>query len=145
MATTEVELTYAGRRLTTRNTLSYFYYEASVGKMRGFRKPLMTGLKVGTIIRVHDDDGVHIAGPLAPVAIGHSTDTDKLLQWSAEQEADVALHAQTVESKRIAAAGNDPMREALEPIRDQLAAMSTARRAATIGWIITYLQTGQRR
>ncbi|MFF2053854.1 hypothetical protein ACFVU2_19775 [Leifsonia sp. NPDC058194] len=145
MATTEVQLTYAGRRLTTRGTLAYFYLDPNEGKLRGFKKPLATGLKVGTIIRVHDEDGYYTSGPLGPVAVGHSSDAAQLLQWSAEQEADVALHAQAADSKRIVAAGNDPMREALEPIRRQLAAMSSARRSAAIGWIITYLQTGQRR
>ncbi len=62
-----------------------------------------------------------------------------------EQEAAVAEHAQTLESKRIAKAGTDPIRQQLEPIRTQLMTMSNGRRAATIGWIITYLSTGKGR
>lgn len=148
MTTTEIDLTYAGRRLTVKNSLAYFYHSADdPDALRGFKKPLLAGHKIGTVVRIHQepDGSFYTGGQLAPRAIGHAQDSPDLLRWSADQEADVALHAQQAESKRIAAAGEDPMRAALAPIRDQLAAMSSARRAAAIGWIITYLQTGQRR
>jgi hypothetical protein len=144
--TTEHQLVYAGRRLTVRDTLAYFYFSLSDGKLHGYKRPLASGLKVGTIVRIHEDgDSYYANGPLAPTAIGQFQDQEKLLHWSAAQEADVALHAQKAESKRIASAGIDPMREALDPVRDELASMTSVRRAAAIGWIITYLQTGQRR
>lgn len=148
MAITEADLTYAGRRLTVKGVLAYFYFSPDDPEsLRGFKRPLIAGHKIGTIVRIsQDDDGsYYTSGTLAPRAVGLSDDAAQLLTWSADQEADVALHAQRAESKRIAAAGADPMREALEPIRQELASMSNARRAATIGWIITFLQTGQRR
>ena len=77
--------------------------------------------------------------------IGQAADEQRLLRWSVEQEAAVAEHTQTLESKRIAKAGADPIRQQLEPIRTQLMTMSSDRRAATIGWIITYLSTGKGR
>lgn len=143
-----VDLTYAGRRLTDKGILAYFYFSpAAPDTLRGFKRPLLPGLKIGTIVQIQQekDGSYYTAGEYAPRAIGQADHSPELLDWSAEQEADVALHAQRAESKRITAAGSDPMRTRLEPIRNELAAMSSARRAAAIGWIISFLQTGQRR
>ena len=148
MTTTEIDLTYAGRRLTQSGALAYFYSSAEDAEnLRGFKKPLVLALKIGTIVRLNqDDDGsYYTGGQLAPRAVGHATDSAHLLTWSAAQEADVAVHAQRSESKRITASGEDPMRAALDPVRLELAGMSSARRAAAIGWIITFLQSGQHR
>jgi hypothetical protein len=145
--TTEVDLIFVGRRLTVKNALAYFYEPVGKpGTLRGFKRPLVTGHKIGTIVRIQEDgDGYYTSGANGPQAIAQSTDEDQLLRWSIEQEADVAQHQQQLESKRIVQAGQDPLRTVLAPIRDQLAGMSSARRAATVGWIITFLLTGQRR
>lgn len=148
MTSTETDLVFVGRRLTTKGTLAYFYVKhGDLDDHRGYKKPLVSGHSVGAIIRIHETDqgSYFTGGDKAPTAIGRFTDDHLLLRWSTEQESHVADHARTAESKRIAKAGDDPIRRQLDPIRDQLATMSSTRRAATIGWIITYLSTGQRR
>lgn len=150
MATTEIDLTYAGRRLNQRGKLAYFYEPKNApGTLQGYPKPLVSGTKIGAVVRLtEEDDGrYYVAGEHAPRIIGNAPESSELLAWSVAQEADVALHAQRAREKRVVAAGVDPIRAALQPIRDELAGMSAAHRAAAIGWIISYLSAaaGSRR
>jgi len=145
---TAVDLTFIGRRLTNRDVLAYFYVPVgTTGPVQGYAKPLISGLKIGTIVRIQQEtDGAYFSrGENGPRAIGQEPDSPYLLTWSVEQEADVATHAQAAESKRVVAAGVDPIRTALEPVRAALSAMSPARKAATIGWVISFLQSGKGR
>jgi hypothetical protein len=145
VATTETDLTYAGRRLTRRGPLAYFYAQTDSSDLRGFEKPLVTGTKIGTIVRIteEEDGSYYVGGDQRPRVIGQAPDSADLLRWSVAQEADVAEHAIRAREKRMVAEGNDPLRKRLEPIRNELATLPAASRAATIGWIVSYLTSGR--
>lgn len=141
MTDAEKTLTYAGRRVTTKGTLAYFYAHPD-GELRGYAKPLITGAKVGTQITVTaaDDGQFWATGPQAPRASGQMSAGDPhLLQWSIDEKGDLARATQIREQQRIIKAGADPLRTHLAPVRDRLRTMSPDRRAAAVGWILTFL------
>lgn len=141
MTDSEKTVTYAGRRVTTRGTLAYFYAHPD-GELRGYAKPLITGAKIGTEITVTaaEDGQFWATGPKAPRASGLVPETDpRLLEWSVDEKGDLTRAAQIREQQRIIKAGADPLRARLSPVREQLQAMSPDRRAAAAGWILTFL------
>ncbi len=138
---------YAGRRLSTRGTIGYFYEDAS-GKTLGYAKPLVSGASIGAQIELTTDEpgSFFTGGEHRPRVVGNlPTDDERLLGWATRERADLVLHARESRSRKIARAGVDPLREQLDPIREQLSRMTGEHRAAAAHWILQYLLGGATR
>ena len=148
MSETQETLTYAGRRRTTRGALAYFYVDAA-GAFSGYKKPLTPAAKIGAQILITNVEGkagsFWTAGEKSPRVVGYLENDPRLLEWALEEKTHVATFIAQRQSKRIAAAGEDPLQQALQPVRAELARMMPDERVAAVGWIMNYLLSGAKR
>lgn len=148
MSETQETLIYAGRRRTTRGALAYFYADEA-GALSGYKKPLAAAAKIGAQIVITKADGkpgsFWTAGEKAPRVTGYLDDDPRLLEWAIDEKTHVATFTAERQSKRAAAAGEDPLQKILQPVRAELSRMMPDERAAAVGWIMNYLLTGAKR
>lgn len=141
-------LIYIGRRLAIGNTLKPFYLEEGTTQTYGYKKPLLTGIRVGARLEAtytEDGNSVMTGGENAPRLLGQVND-DQTMAWAAEEAVAVTQHARILEAKRAADGLRDPLREHIDALREAYQRLPggfghIGTRAAFIDYITTAIQS----
>lgn len=134
-------LAYAGRRVSSKNTVLYGYAEAGVDELGFYSKPLIAGLTVGTEIEVtKTDTGVKLGGDDRPRIIGQTEDDAAVVTWAAEDRAAQTMLADVALQKRLAKQAVDPLDDALDVLRQAMrSTRGVPARTALLRYIETYI------
>jgi hypothetical protein len=135
--------TYVGRRVLSGGVLAYAYQDANEpADLHVFKKPLRSGIQVGTILDVVEDGrSVITAGEDAPQVAGTNADHRVTEGWAGESAAAEVLHARTALDRRKAREVPDPLGEAFEALqRAYSACRGHGQRAAFIDYVNARIQ-----
>lgn len=149
MTETQTETTarviYTGLTRLTGNKAGH-WYQFEDGRQPsgvGFMKPLVPGVRIGTVIEITrlDDRSTYTSGPKGPRVVDVADVSDEqLAKWQVATDLIKVEDAQAYTARRISREVGTPLDDAIETLRAALDGLPWHKRAAAINMIVSRLR-----